>query len=70
MANRRTDYWSETYCDRRFHPDYLTRGPGLPYWFFCRRERGHQGNCDCEAAHEAADEAGLAHPPAAPDTWG
>ena len=47
---------SETYCDRRFHPPYLT---GLPYWFFCRLEPGHDGDCDCEAAHEAVAEAGV-----------
>lgn len=64
MATRRTDHWSETYCDRRFHPPYLT---GLPYWFFCRLEPGHDGDCDCEAAHEAAAEASLQDPPVAHD---
>ena len=33
MPVKGTDEWKETYCDRRFHPPYLT---GLPYWFFCR----------------------------------
>jgi hypothetical protein len=36
MSTRGTDEWSETYCDRRFHPPYLT---GTPYWFFCRLNR-------------------------------
>ncbi|SCE79054.1 hypothetical protein GA0070215_102403 [Micromonospora marina] len=52
MAKRGTDHWSETYCDRRFHPPHLT---GLPYWFFCRLEPGHDGDCDCEAAREATN---------------
>ncbi len=52
MAKRVIDHWSETYCDRRFHPPHLT---GLPYWFFCRLEQGHDGPCDCEAAHEATN---------------
>lgn len=47
MAKRGTDHWSETYCDRRFHPPHLT---GLPYWFYCRLEPGHDGACHCEAA--------------------
>jgi hypothetical protein len=52
MAGRGTDHWSETYCDRRFHPPHLT---GNPYWYFCRLEPGHDGDCDCEAAHEATN---------------
>ena len=52
LATRGTDQWSETYCDRRFHPPHLT---GLPYWFCCRLEPGHDGDCDCEAAHEATN---------------
>ncbi|GAA4997579.1 hypothetical protein GCM10023205_83820 [Yinghuangia aomiensis] len=55
MAKRGRDHWSERYCDRRFHPSYLTGGPY--YWFFCRVEPSHVGDCDCEAAHEAAREA-------------
>jgi hypothetical protein len=52
MAKRGTDHWSETYCDRRYHPPHLR---GTPYWFFCRLEPGHGGDCDCEAAHEATN---------------
>jgi hypothetical protein len=44
-------HWSETYCDRRFHPPWRT---GLPYWFFCRLPKDHEGDCDCPAAHEEA----------------
>lgn len=29
MAKRGTDHWSETYCDRRFHPPHLTGLPAL-----------------------------------------
>ena len=56
MPIKGTDEWKATYCDRRFHPPYLT---GLPYWFFCRLEPGHAGDCDCEGAHEAAAEQGV-----------
>lgn len=52
MAKRKSDRWNATYCDRRFHPPHLN---GTPYWFFCRLEPGHDGPCDCEAAHEATN---------------
>jgi len=62
MVTRGTDEWNETYCDRRFHPPYLTgtlAQDGRAYWYYCRLEPGHDGDCDCEAAREAAAEAGL-----------
>ena len=55
MAKRGTDHWSETYCDKRFHPKFPT---GDAYWFFCRLEKGHFGDCDCEGAHEMFNELG------------
>jgi hypothetical protein len=61
---------SET-CDRRYHPPYLTgtiEQTGMPYWWYCKRPPGHSGDCDCQAAHEYAAEAGFPDPPIAPDT--
>jgi len=61
---------SET-CDKRFHPHYLTGTldlNGIPYWFYCKRRSGHDGPCDCQAAHEFAAQIGAPDPPIAPDT--
>ena len=38
-------------CNRRFHPKGDEHDPSA-YWFFCRLPDGHDGDCDCPAAHQ------------------